>query len=59
MAIFSSLICLAACIWRAEAKTYGSFMGATVLNGFGAGPAETLPREQAPVLRLVPVADML
>ena len=41
--IFSTLICLGSSIWRARAKTYGSFMGACVVNGFGAGPAETLP----------------
>jgi MFS family permease len=29
-------------IWRAKATTYGSFMGACVLNGIGAGPAETM-----------------
>lgn len=36
----STLICLASNIWRAEAQTYRSFMGACVLNGIGAGPAE-------------------
>ena len=41
--ILSTLICLGSSIWRAKAKTYGSFMGACVVNGFGAGPAETLP----------------
>lgn len=30
-------------IWRAEAHSYKSFLGACVLNGFGAGPSETLP----------------
>ncbi|CAI7602543.1 unnamed protein product [Penicillium manginii] len=39
--IFSTLICLVSNIWRAKANTYGSYMGACVLNGFGAGPAET------------------
>lgn len=38
--IASSLICLASNIWRAKAQTYSSFMGACVLNGIGAGPAE-------------------
>ena len=38
--IFSMLICFASMIWRAKAQTYGSFMGACVLNGIGAGPAE-------------------
>lgn len=41
--ISSTLVCLGSSIWRAKAKTYGSFMGACVVNGFGAGPAETLP----------------
>lgn len=36
----STLICLASNIWRAKATTYRSFMGACVLNGLGAGPAE-------------------
>ncbi|KAJ6114260.1 Major facilitator superfamily domain general substrate transporter [Penicillium sp. IBT 16267x] len=40
--ILSTLICLASNIWRAVAPTYGSYMGACVLNGIGAGPAETL-----------------
>ncbi|KAF9891879.1 hypothetical protein FE257_002841 [Aspergillus nanangensis] len=39
--IFSTLICLVSNIWRALATSYGSYMGACVLNGFGAGPAET------------------
>ncbi|KAI1909908.1 hypothetical protein LOZ61_004745 [Ophidiomyces ophidiicola] len=39
--IFSTLICVIANIWRGVATSYGSFMGACVLNGFGAGPAET------------------
>ncbi|KAL3454946.1 major facilitator superfamily domain-containing protein [Aspergillus heterothallicus] len=39
--IFSTLICVVSNIWRATATTYGSYMGACVLNGFGAGPAET------------------
>ncbi|CCT65017.1 related to HOL1, putative substrate-H+ antiporter [Fusarium fujikuroi] len=40
--IASNLICLASMIWRARAQTYGSFMGACVLNGIGAGPAESI-----------------
>lgn len=40
--IFSQIICLASSIWRARAQTYGSFMGACVLNGIGAGPAESI-----------------
>ncbi|KAJ5679918.1 Major facilitator superfamily domain general substrate transporter [Penicillium macrosclerotiorum] len=39
--IFSTLICLVSNVWRALATSYGSYMGACVLNGFGAGPAET------------------
>ncbi|KAL3422543.1 hypothetical protein PVAG01_06699 [Phlyctema vagabunda] len=39
--IASTLICVGSSIWRARANTYGSFMGACVLNGIGAGPAET------------------
>ena len=38
--IFSCVVCLASNIWRAKATSYGSFMGACVLNGFGAGPCE-------------------
>lgn len=41
--IGSCLVCLASMIWRARAQSYGSFLGASILNGFGAGPAETLP----------------
>lgn len=40
--IFSQLICFGSSIWRARATTYSSFMGACVLNGIGAGPAETI-----------------
>ncbi|KAL5344125.1 major facilitator superfamily domain-containing protein [Aspergillus crustosus] len=39
--IFSTLVCVVSNVWRATAKSYGSYMGACVLNGFGAGPAET------------------
>lgn len=38
----SQLINVGACIWRARAKTYTSFLGACALNGVGAGPAETI-----------------
>ncbi|KAI1322574.1 major facilitator superfamily domain-containing protein [Xylariaceae sp. FL0255] len=41
--IFSTLICAASSIWRARATSYNSFMGACVLNGFAAGPCETIP----------------
>ena len=36
----STLVSLASCIWRAEARSYNSFMGASILNGIGAGPCE-------------------
>ena len=38
--ILSMLVCFGSMIWRAKATTYESFMGACVLNGIGAGPAE-------------------
>lgn len=38
----STLVCLGSCIWRAQAQTYSSFMGACILNGIGSGPAETM-----------------
>jgi hypothetical protein len=38
--IFSTLICTAAGVWKAKAKTYAGFMGASALHGFGAGPGE-------------------
>ncbi|KAK5133559.1 hypothetical protein LTR08_007598 [Meristemomyces frigidus] len=40
--IFSLLICFGSSIWRARAMTYNSFMGACILNGIGAGPAESI-----------------
>lgn len=40
--LITQIINLASAIWRARATTYGSFMGASALNGFAAGPAETL-----------------
>ncbi|KAH6656051.1 major facilitator superfamily protein [Truncatella angustata] len=40
--IFSSLLCAISSIWRARATSYNSFMGASVLNGIGAGPCETI-----------------
>lgn len=43
VAILSNLVCLGSCIWRARATSYHSFLGACVVNGIGAGPAETLP----------------
>lgn len=40
--ITSQLVCLGSMIWRARAQSYGSFMGACVLNGIGAGPGESI-----------------
>ncbi|KAH8805277.1 MFS transporter [Xylogone sp. PMI_703] len=40
--IFSTLGCVAASIWKAKAKSYASFMGASVLHGFAAGPGESI-----------------
>ncbi|KAK4569420.1 hypothetical protein LTR86_003183 [Recurvomyces mirabilis] len=40
--IASQIICLVSSIWRGVAKDYSSFMGACILNGIGAGPAETI-----------------
>ncbi|KAJ4371123.1 hypothetical protein N0V83_004339 [Neocucurbitaria cava] len=38
----SQLINFGTSIWRAKANSYGSFMGACIVNGIGAGPAETI-----------------
>ncbi|KAJ4983920.1 hypothetical protein SVAN01_10606 [Stagonosporopsis vannaccii] len=43
--LLSQLINLGTSIWRAKANSYGSFMGACVVNGIGAGPAETIMPE--------------
>jgi hypothetical protein len=40
--LLSQLINFGTSIWRAKATSYNSFMGACVLNGIGAGPAETI-----------------
>ncbi|KAF2193679.1 MFS general substrate transporter [Zopfia rhizophila CBS 207.26] len=40
--LLSQLINFGTSIWRAKATSYGSFMGACVVNGIGAGPAETI-----------------
>jgi len=40
--ILSQIICFGSSIWRAKATTYSSFMGACILNGIGAGPAESI-----------------
>ena len=51
----SQLICLGSSIWRARAQTYGSFMGACVVNGIGAGPAETLQPAVSRSMKLMAV----
>jgi hypothetical protein len=43
--LLSQLINFGSSIWRAKANSYNSFMGACVLNGLGAGPAETIMPE--------------
>ncbi|PTB63296.1 MFS general substrate transporter [Trichoderma citrinoviride] len=40
--IFSTLVCTVSSIWRVRATSYKSFLGASALNGFGAGPCESL-----------------
>lgn len=40
--LLSQLINFGTSIWRAKANSYGSFMGACIVNGIGAGPAETI-----------------
>lgn len=40
--LVSQLINFGTSIWRAKATSYSSFMGACVVNGIGAGPAETI-----------------
>ncbi|KAL7809442.1 MFS general substrate transporter [Trichoderma gracile] len=40
--IFSTLVCTISSIWRVRATSYKSFLGAAALNGFGAGPCESL-----------------
>ncbi|KAK8174287.1 serine/threonine kinase 16 [Phyllosticta citrichinensis] len=40
--IFSTLICLGSSLSRAEARSYWSFMGACIMDGVDAGPAETI-----------------
>jgi MFS family permease len=42
VAIFTTLITTASCIWRARATTYDSFLGSAVLCGLGSSPGETL-----------------
>ncbi|CBX91514.1 similar to MFS transporter [Plenodomus lingam JN3] len=41
----SQLINIGTSIWRAKSNTYGSFMGACIVNGIGAGPSETIMPE--------------
>ncbi|KAL1653763.1 hypothetical protein SLS61_003547 [Didymella pomorum] len=43
--LLSQLINFGTSIWRARANSYGSFMGACIVNGIGAGPAETIMPE--------------
>lgn len=43
MAFLANLLNIASMIWRAEARSYGSFMGACVVTGIACGPSETLP----------------
>lgn len=43
--LFSQLVNFGTSIWRAKANSYGSFMGACIVNGIGAGPAETIMPE--------------
>ena len=38
--LMSTLVSLGSMIWRAEADSYSSFMGAAVLAGIGTGPGE-------------------
>lgn len=38
--IFTALLTAAASIWKAKSRSYGSFMGASALHGFAAGPSE-------------------
>jgi MFS family permease len=42
VAIVTTLITTASCIWRAKATTYKSFLGSAVLCGIGSSPGETL-----------------
>jgi MFS family permease len=42
MLLLANLITIASSIWRAEAKSYNSFLGACILSGIGTGPSETL-----------------
>ncbi|KAL6703650.1 hypothetical protein ACN47E_009424 [Coniothyrium glycines] len=43
--LISQLINIGTSIWRAKSNTYASFMGACIVNGIGAGPAETIMPE--------------
>ncbi|KAH6633322.1 MFS transporter-like protein [Boeremia exigua] len=43
--LLSQLINFGTSIWRAKATSYGSFMGACIVNGIGAGPSETMMPE--------------
>jgi MFS family permease len=51
--LLSQLINFGTSIWRAKANSYGSFMGACIVNGIGAGPAEvTMPEVIADIFFL-------
>ncbi|KAA8913487.1 putative MFS transporter [Sphaerosporella brunnea] len=41
--ILAAIVSFVACIWRATANSYNHFLGACILHGIGAGPAETIP----------------
>ncbi|KAG9942010.1 MFS general substrate transporter, partial [Aureobasidium melanogenum] len=41
VAIITTIITMASCIWRARASSYNSFLGASILCGIGASPGET------------------
>jgi MFS family permease len=42
VALASTALVFVSMIWRAQASSYNSFMGACALNGIAAGPGETL-----------------
>lgn len=42
VAIITTIITMASCIWRAKATSYNSFLGTSILCGIGASPGETL-----------------
>ena len=40
--LICSITCIVATIWQAVAKSYGSFLGARIVNGLGAAANETI-----------------